>query len=93
MNTQTAKLLAEINSGAGRWWKVELETADKRVVANPIKVSLMETQVEGKLNLSTRICTVRTIADPQKIREAADRVLVMVGDYHNVIGNYPEGAR
>lgn len=93
MNTETAKLLAAIEPGPGRWWKVELERSDRRVVANPITVSLMETTVEGKLNLSTRIGSTRTTASPARVRAAADKVLDMVGDYEKVVGNYPEGAR
>lgn len=77
------KLLPE--PGPGRWWKVELV---KNVSKDPIKISLMQSQIEGRTALSESIGFLRTIATPEKVAEAADKVLVMVGDYAKVIGNY-----
>lgn len=71
--------------GKGRWWKVELV---KNASTKPIKVTLMESQVEGRTALSTAIGHTRTIATPAAVEAAADLVLVMVGDYADVIGNY-----
>lgn len=84
-NAATARLLEGVDAGPGRWWKVELI---KNVSTKPIKVSLMQSQVEGRTALSEPIGFLRTIATPEKVREAADEVLVMVGDYAKVIGEY-----
>lgn len=84
-NAVTANLLKEVDPGPGRWWEVELI---KNVSTKPIKVSLMQSQVPGRVALSEPIGYVRTIATPEKVREAADEVLVMVGDYAKVIGRY-----
>ena len=45
-NAATAHLLEGVNPGPGRWWKVELL---KNVATQPIKVSLMESQVDGRV--------------------------------------------
>lgn len=87
-NAETANLLKEVDPGEGRWWKVELI---KNVRTEPIKVSLMQSMIPGRTALSEPIGFTRTIATPEKVCEAADRVLVMVGDYAKVIGSYPEG--
>lgn len=84
-NAATAALLEGVNPGPGRWWKVELV---KNVSTKPIKVTLMQSQVEGRTALSEPIGYVRTIATPEKVRAAADEVLVMVGEYAAVIGEY-----
>ena len=84
-NSVTRKLLEGIDAGESRWWKVELV---KNVSSKPIKVSLMQSQVAGRTALSEPIGFVRTIATPEKVREAADEVLVMVGGYAAVIGSY-----
>ena len=87
-NAVTAQLLENVDPGSWRWWKVELV---KNVSKNPIKVTLMQSQVEGRIALSERLCYVRTIATPEKVREAAQEILGMVGDYAKVTGSYPEG--
>lgn len=85
-NAETAKLLASVDPGVDRWWKVELV---KNVSTKPIKVTLMQCVVPGRRALSEPIGFTRTIASPEKIREAADLVLAMVGEYESVIGEYP----
>jgi hypothetical protein len=90
-NAVTALLLSEVDPGPDRWWRVELL---KNVALKPIKVSLMQGQVPGRRKLSEPIGFVRTIADPAKVREAAELVLSQVGDYLKVVGDYPmEGDR
>lgn len=84
-NAKTAALLEGIDAGQGRWWKVELI---KNVATKPIKVTLMQSQIEGRIALSEPIGFVRTIATPEAVRKAADEVLVQVGDYMKVIGEY-----
>lgn len=84
-NATTAKLLEGVDPGPQRWWKVELV---KNVSTKPIKVSLMESQVEGKTALSSPVGFLRTIAVPERIREAAEELVVMVGGYEGVIGSY-----
>jgi hypothetical protein len=84
-NAATAHLLEGVNPGPGRWWKVELL---KNVATKPIKVSLMESQVDGRVALSRPIGYTRTIATPKAVREAADLVLTQVGDYLKVVGEY-----
>jgi hypothetical protein len=88
-NAVTANLLGAVEPGEGRWWKVELI---KNVSTNPIKVTLMQSQVEGRTALSEPLGFTRTIATPEKVREAAELVLVMVGGYAKVIGDYLKGA-
>lgn len=85
INARTVELLATVDPGPGRWWKVELI---KNVATKPIKVSLMQSQVPGRTALSEPIGFTRTIATPEKVREAAELVLVQVGDYAKVIGMY-----
>lgn len=84
-NATTAALLEGVDAGVGRWWKVELL---KNVATKPIKVTLMESQVQGRIALSVPIGFTRTIATPKAVKEAADLVLVQVGDYLKVIGDY-----
>ena len=84
-NVANRTLLEGIDAGEGRWWKVELV---KNVSSKPIKVSLMQSQVPGRTALSEPIGFIRTIATPEKVREAADEVLVMVGGYAKVVGDY-----
>lgn len=84
-NAATARYLEGIDAGEGRWWKVELV---KNAATRPIRVTLMESQVEGRIALSARIGHTRTIATPEAVRDAADLVLVQVGDYLKVIGDY-----
>lgn len=78
-------LLKDTDPGPGRWWKVELV---KNVSTKPMKVTLMESQVEGRTGLSQPIHNVRTIATPEAIKEAADLILVQVGGYAELVGNY-----
>lgn len=85
VNAITAKLLEDCDPGPRRWWRVSLV---KNVAKDPIKVELMESQIEGKTALSEPIGFLRTIATPEKVKLAADTLLVMVGDYAKVIGNY-----
>ena len=77
--------LKDLKPGAGRWWKIELV---KNASTKPIKVTLMESQVEGRTQLSTPIGHSRTIATEDAVIEAAGLVMVMVGDYAKVVGNY-----
>jgi hypothetical protein len=85
-NAQTAKLLEESAApGKGRWWKVELV---KNATKDPIKVTLMESQVEDRIALSSALMSARCIATPNAVAEAADRVLAMVGGYAKVVGRY-----
>lgn len=84
-NTATADLLATVDPGEGRWWKVELV---KNVASKPIKVTLMQSFTPGRTALSEAIGHTRTNASPEAVREAADLVLAQVGDYASVIGEY-----
>jgi hypothetical protein len=84
-NTATADLLATVDPGEGRWWKVELV---KNVASKPIKITLMQSFTPGRTALSEAIGHTRTNASPEAVREAADLVLAQVGDYANVIGQY-----
>ncbi len=86
LNAVTDKALASVNPGPGRWWKVELV---KNVVKDPIRVTLMESAVEGRRAFSTPLAQARTIAVPSKIAEAADGILASVGGYLSVVGEYP----
>lgn len=83
--SKLAELLKEVDPGKRRWWKVELI---KNVSTKPIKVTLMESQVEGRTSLSQPIHFVRAIATPEAVREAADLVLVQVGGYADLVGDY-----
>jgi len=88
MTNTTEQLLPE--AGKGRWWKVALDK--KAPPASPIRVSLMEMiEVEGKTTrtISTEIGYSRSIAEPKNISHAAHRVLVRVGGYIDVVGEYP----
>lgn len=67
------------------WWKVELI---KNVSTKPIKVTLMLSQVPGRSGLSTPISHARSIATPAAVALAADLVLVQVGGYMDLIGEY-----
>lgn len=83
MNKALESLLPK--AGPGRWWKIELV---KNVTKDPIKVSLMQSQVEGRTALSEALGFSRTIAVQEKVIEAAEQVIVMVGGYADVIGSY-----
>jgi len=89
-NAETGKLLAGIDPGEGRWWKVELV---KNAATKPIKVTLMESFRPGLTALSEAIGHTRTNASPQAVREAADLVLAQVGSYAEVIGEYGQTER
>lgn len=84
-NKRTADLLPE--AGEGRYWLVELM---KRRENNPIKVTLMQSLVPGRKGLAEEIGHAFTVAVPEKVRDAADLVLVKVGGYESVIGTYGE---
>lgn len=86
-----AALLKQAPAGKGRWWKVELL---KNASANPIKITLMEHIGEGKTRaFSTPLAYQRTIANVDKVVDAADKVLAMVAGYESVVGdfNIPDG--
>ena len=82
----TAKLLETADPGPGRFWRVELI---KNVSREPIKVTLMQSIVEGRRAFSEPLGFARTIATSAAVAEAADKVLVMVGKYEAVVGEYP----
>lgn len=82
----TAKLLEAVDPGPGRFWRVELV---KNAAKDPIKVSLMKSMVEGRRAFSEPLAYTRTIATPEAVADAADKVLVMVGGYEDVVGDYP----
>ena len=84
MDTQTYKLPTP---PADHWWDVSLI---KNVATKPIKVTLMLSQVPGRKGLSTPIGFVRCIATVEAVQEAADLVLVQVGNYADVIGHFGE---
>ena len=78
-------LLSCIDPGEDHWWKVELI---KNVATKPIKVTLMKSMVPGRAAFSEPIGFVRTIATREAVRNAADLVLVQVGGYADLIGDY-----
>lgn len=82
----TAKLLEAVDPGPGRFWRVELV---KNAAKDPIKVSLMKSLVDGRRAFAEPLAYTRTIATSEMVAEAADKVLVMVGGYESVVGDYP----
>lgn len=86
-NNAKALLLQKVDPGVGRWWKVELE---RKVKGKPIRVSLMENSevVKGRKSFATELGYDRTIADPDSVRNAAERIVTEVGDYADVVGEY-----
>jgi hypothetical protein len=76
-------------AGPGRWWDV---TVVKNAATKPIKVTLMESQVPGRKGLSSPLGYSRTIATAKAVETAADLVLVQVGGYADVIGQYGNDA-
>jgi len=74
--------------GPDRWWSITLA---KNAASKPVIVTLMESQRPGRKALSSPIGHARTIATIKAVTEAADLVLVNVGDYANVIGEFKDG--
>jgi len=72
-------------AGKDRWWKVELV---KNVEKNPIKVTLFESQRSGTTALSSALGFARCDASIERVKEAAEIVLIRVADYNKVIGEY-----
>jgi hypothetical protein len=81
-----ARLASEAPAGAGRWWKIELNS--KRTSA-PISVSLMLCVTDKRSeSLSTALITLHTYADVDKVIATAKTAVQRVGNYQDVIGNY-----
>jgi len=85
--SKMAEALKSVDPGEGRFWDVSLV---KRATSNPIKVTLMEELVKGRRAMASELFSLRTIAVVDKVRETAEKVLVMVGGYAEVVGQYPE---
>lgn len=84
--SKLAKLLADIDTGApDRWFKVEVVKGQS---SKPIKVTLMESQRPG-FNLSSALTFTRCNASEAEVILAAETLVVMIGDYAKVIGEYP----
>lgn len=81
-----ASYLGDLDAGGpDRWFKVELV---KNRVKEPIKVTLMESQKPGFKQLSSAIGFGYAIATKEDVRRAAEQIVVNVGDYAKVIGEY-----
>lgn len=73
--------------GSGRWWKIELITGQ---TGKPIKVTLMESfDAEAMRPKPARaLYYLRTVANAESVKEAAEQVLATVGDYAKFVGEY-----
>lgn len=80
------KALPEL--GPDRFWRISI---DKKSNNAPIKVALHEWVIVGTKvspNLSTELAFVRTIARRERIVAAAEKVLLVIGQYREFIGDY-----
>ena len=82
----TANYLADLDTGGpNRWFEVTLV---KGRVKEPIKVTLMEGQKPGFTQLSSAIGVGYAIATEESVRKAAEQIILNVGDYAKVIGQF-----
>jgi hypothetical protein len=71
--------------GEGRWWKVEFRSNLSKL---PMKVSLMESIRPGTKAVSTTLNYGYTYAAVRSIVSEAEEILVRVGDYEKLVGDY-----
>lgn len=84
-NAATAAAMPD--AGLGRWWRV---TVDRKSNLKPIRVSLMENldAAKGRKSLATELNFDRTTADRDSVVKAAETILLRIGSYETVIGEY-----
>lgn len=82
-NSVTYDLAAAVDPGPNHFWDVSF---DKRSNKTPIRVSLMARIRPGTTILAEEIGWERTIAVEDKVREAAELVLVRVADRARFLG-------
>jgi hypothetical protein len=73
-------------AGEDRWWRVIVKPGSG--TAAPMEIALMECQRPGSKALSRVLNSARAVATVQALAEAAERILVQVGDYEKLQGDY-----